>query len=293
LITPLEPIWLTSVLARRRPRVYFSPGFNVTPWSPVPIVFTIHDLIHVHVAAERSATKDAYYRLVVRPAARRAGRVLTGSAFSKREVLDWTGLPEERVVAVGYGVDTAFRPDGPSFAPGFPYLLYVGNSKPHKNLVRLVEAYGRSGLVGQLRLLMTGDPDETLARRIRDLRLETDVLHRGHVSDADLPALYRGAAAVAVPSLYEGLGLPALEALASGVPLFAARIRALEEAAGEAAVLVDPLNVEEMADGLRRVVGDDALRARLVRLGLERVPRFNWERTAALTNRALEEAMSP
>jgi len=214
------------------------------------MVFAIHDLIHLHIAPERSTTKDAYYRAIVRPAAQRAERVVTGSAFSQAQIVEWAAVPDDRVVVVGYGVADAFRPDGLRFDAGFPYVLYVGNSKPHKNLVRLVEAYARSGLLGQARLLMTGKAGAELAVRIRDLGLEDSIVHLGHVPDEDLPALYRGALAVAIPSLYEGVGLPALEALASGVPLVASNIPPLAEAAGDAAFLVDPLDVDEIADKL-------------------------------------------
>ena len=116
------------------------------------------------------------------------------------------------------------------------------------------------------------------------------VAFAGPVSDEALPAHYRGADAVAVPSLYEGFGLPALEAMACGVPVVAANATALPEVVGDAGVLVDPYDVDAIADGLARAVGDPAVRAECRSRGLERAARFSWERTASLTQTALDRA---
>ena len=143
-----------------RPKVYFSPGFNPPLWSPVPYVFTIHDLIHLRVPAETGLAKQSYYRLVVRPAAQRAVRVLTVSTYTQQDILDWAGLPAEQVVVVGNGVGPPFAPMGPRHAPGYPYVFYVGNRKPHKNLARLLQGLARSGSQKDVRLVLTGVPEQ-------------------------------------------------------------------------------------------------------------------------------------
>ncbi len=290
LLHPLEPIWLSWVLVRLRPRVYFSPGFNPPLRSPVPLVFTIHDLIHLRFPEETSAHKQAYYRLVVRPAAGRAYRVLTVSEFSKREILEWAGLPKEKVLVVGNGVGSEFSSEGKRNVSGYPYLFYVGNLKPHKNLQRLLKAFARSGLSGEVRLLCTGSPDEPSLRLIRDMGLEDCVIFKGVIPDEELPAYYRGALALVFPSLYEGFGLPALEAMACGTPVVTSGITALPEVVGDAAVVVDPYDAESIAWGIRRVVEDNALREELRRKGIERAKQFSWDRTAELTWKVLQEA---
>ena len=141
LLHPAEPAWLTAVLAKRRPQLFYSPGFNVPPTCPTPFVFTVFDLIHLHVAEESGAAKRLYYKLLVKPAAKRARAVLTGSEYSRAEIIAWSGADPERVVVIGAAAAAQFTPDGDAHDPGYPYLLYVGNDKPHKNLKRLVAAF--------------------------------------------------------------------------------------------------------------------------------------------------------
>jgi glycosyltransferase involved in cell wall biosynthesis len=216
--------------------------------------------------------------------------VLTVSEFSKQEILEWAGLPEEKVLVVGNGVGSEFSPEGKRHVPGYPYLFYVGNFKPHKNLERLLKAFARSGLPGEVRLLCTGNPDEPSLRLIRDMGLENCVIFKGVIPDEELPAYYRGALALVFPSLYEGFGLPALEAMACGTPVVTSGITALPEVVGDAAVVVDPYDVESIAWGIRRVVEDNTLREELCRKGIERAKHFSWDRTAELTWKVLQEA---
>jgi glycosyltransferase involved in cell wall biosynthesis len=290
LLHPLEPVILTGVLCALRPLVYFSPGFNPPLWSPGSVVFTIHDLIHLHVPAEASRAKQAYYRLVVRPATHRAYRVLTVSQYTQREIVEWTGLPAERVVVVGNGVGPAFTPVGVHHTPGYPYLFYVGNRKPHKNLTRLLQGFAHSGLRRDIYLVLTGMPDAALSQQITALQLQDRVVYVGHLTEPELAAYYRGALALVCPSLYEGFGLSPLEAMACGTPVVTSSRTALPEVVGEAAVLVDPYDVEAIAWGVHRVVDDEGLRQALSHQGLARAQRFTWEQTAARVWQILQEA---
>src|ERR1044071_1615856 len=140
-LSPMDSVWLSLEIARRKPRVYFSPGFNPPVLCSVPLVFTIHDLIHLSVPEEGTPFKRAYFQRLVLPWARRAFRVLTVSDYSKRQIIRWSGLAEDRVVVAGNGVDASFSPEGPRAQFGGRYLLYVGNRKPHKNLDRLFDAF--------------------------------------------------------------------------------------------------------------------------------------------------------
>ncbi|WP_027482712.1 glycosyltransferase family 4 protein [Deinococcus pimensis] len=289
LMHPAEPVLLGLELTRRRPDVYFSPGFTPPLWSPVPFVFTIHDLIHLDVPEESSRGKRLYYDLVVRPAARRAARVLTVSEFSRRRIVEWAGVPGKRVVNVGNGVGEAYTPEGARHEPGYPYLLYVGNRKPHKNVPRLVEAFARLD-VPDLRLVLSGGPDDDTRHLALRLGVLDRVVFAGLIPEVDLPAYYRGAVALAYPTLYEGFGLPALEAMACGTPVVTSNRTSLPEVVGDAALLVDPEDVEVIVAALTRVVADFALRTALASRGLARSRLFSWDRTAALVARVLEEA---
>jgi glycosyltransferase involved in cell wall biosynthesis len=284
LLSPLEPLWLSSVLWRKRPGVYFSPGFNPPVFSPVPFVFTIHDLNHLQFgdagAGNGTRMKRAYYRWIMRPACHRAFKVLTGSEFSRREILRWAGVPGESVVNVGYGVDAAFSPGAGKHAPGYRYVLYVGNRKPHKNLRRILEAFAKSGLPEQLKLLLSGDPDSIIVALSHQLGIENRVAFAGPIADSALPGFYRGADALIMPSLYEGFGLPVLEAMACGTPVVTSNVTALPETAGDAAIVVDPRSVAEIAQAMYRVVTECPERQRLIEAGLARAKRFSWESTA-------------
>src|SRR5215469_6410069 len=140
-LSAIDPLWLSYQIATRRPSVFFSPGFNPPAVCTRPLVLTIHDLAHIHFPAYATWRRRLYYQLLVKRAARQASYILTGSEYSRTQILEWSDLPEAKVVNMGYGVETVFRPAGPRYEPGYPYLLYVGNFRPHKNLKRLLAAF--------------------------------------------------------------------------------------------------------------------------------------------------------
>ena len=290
LLHPLDSIAQTLWLVKNRPRAYFNPGFNPPAHSPVPFVFVIHDLIHIRYGKESSWSRRAYYATVVRPAAFRAFKVLTVSEFSRREILEWSGLPESSVQVVSNGVSSEFSEEGEKYDPGYPYILCIGSRKPHKNIERLLRAYALSGLSHEVGLVCTGQLSNKQLRLIDELDIESYVSMVGVVADADLPKYYRGALAHVFPSLYEGFGLPPLEAIASGTPVVASSSTAIPEVLGDAAIYVDPRDIESIAEGMRAVVADDELRKELRQRGLMRARQFSWDRTAGLIRQTLQEA---
>lgn len=284
-----DPLWLTHHVITKRPKVFFTPGFNPPLFCPVPLVFTIHDLMQVKLDCVSTPGKRLYYNLIIKPSARRAYRVLTVSEFSRVQILNWTGLPEERVVNVGNGVDYPFRQFGDRYRPGFPYILYVGNYRPHKNLDRLFAAF-REVDAPELRLLLTGTPTPEMAAQLHVAGLEGRIGFLGTISDERLASVYRGAKLLVLPSLSEGFGLPALEAMACGVPVVASNSAALPEVLGGAGVLVDPLDVADIRAGIERVLGDSSLRLKMHRLGLQRASKYRWEQVGAAVCKVLREA---
>src|SRR6185436_1993936 len=168
------------------------------------------------------------------------------------------------------------------------FVLYAGTIKPHKNLVRLIEAFAalRKGEFEELKLLIIGDEISklpALRRAVHSHKLHKHVRFLGFLPDETLAALYRLAAVFVFPSLYEGFGLPPLEAMASGTPVVTSNVSSLPEVAGDAAVLVDPYDVDSLVDGLRRVLTNPALAAEMRRKGIERAREFSWERSVAKT----------
>ena len=287
---PLDPLATSWQLRRLRPDAYFTAGFNPPVFCPVPLVFVIHDLIHLECPAESSAAKRAYYQWIVRPATRRAHAVLTVSEHSKRAIVNWASVDDKRVVVVANGVSAAFDAHGCKHKPGYPYLLHVGAHKPHKNLGRLFEAFAASGLAPEVRLVLTGSPQRETKAYLHRLGIAASVVFINTVCDDELAAWYRGALALVLVSLHEGFGLPALEAMACGTAVVAANSTALPEVVGDAALMVDPTDVAAIAEALKTVAQDDNLRRRLCQRGLKRAEMFSWDRTAETIGRILNEA---
>lgn len=287
LFHPFDSFWLSQVISRARPRVYFSPGFNPPLRSVRPFVFVVHDLNYVHCRENSDALRRAFFQLIVRPACRRAARVLTVSEFSRSQIIEWSNVRPEQVVNVGAGVDASFTPNGERYEPGFPYVLYVGNRSRHKNLDRLFQAFALVQL--DCKLLLSGSADEATLAIARRRGIEESLRFAGPIEDGSMPALYRGARAVVLPSLFEGFGLPIVEAMACGVPVLTSNVTSMPEIAGDAAVLVDPRNVEELASGLNRLIADASLRARLSARGLQRAAEFSWDRTATAVRAVLDD----
>jgi glycosyltransferase involved in cell wall biosynthesis len=284
-----DPLWLTCQVLAKRPSVFFSPGFNPPPLCPVPFVFTIHDLMQIQFPDVATRAKRLYYKLVVMPAARRAHRVLTVSEYSRRRILDWSGLPDERVINVGNGVDLPFRPDGARYEPGFPYLLYVGNFRPHKNIHRLLLAF-RDLDYPELRLVLIGTPSSEIVVHLQQLGVEGRTQILSALSDDQLASVYRGALVLVLPSLIEGFGLPALEAMACGTPVVVSRSTALPEVVGDAGLFIDPLDVEDIKRGIEHVLCGSELRTTMSALGLRRAKQFSWDGVAGRVLAVLDEA---
>ena len=177
-----------------------------------------------------------------------------------------------------------------------PLVLYVGNIKPHKNLVRLIEAFAELRRRGfdELKLLIIGDEISklpALRRAVHSHKLHKHVRFLGYLADETLAILYRLASVFVFPSLYEGFGLPPLEAMASGTPVVTSNVSSMPEVTGDAAVLVDPYNVESIVDGIARVLTDPALAAELRRKGIARAREFSWERSVERTRAAVPGSM--
>jgi glycosyltransferase involved in cell wall biosynthesis len=273
--------------------LFFSPGYNSPLFCESPFVFTLHDLNHIDRPENSSASKRLYYATVLKRACRRAARIVTVSEFSRRRIVDWSGTPEDRVVNVGNGVDSAFHPGVAPYEVPFSYLLCVGNRKHHKNEFRTVESFARSGLSRSVRLVFTGAPSPELTECIRRHDVEQSIVFTGAVEEARLPSLYRSAVALVFASLYEGFGLPVLEAMACGTPVICANATALPEVAGDAALLINPNSADQISDAMKRVVTDDLLRRGLRDRGLEQASRFPWKTTVSKVRDLLAECQRP
>lgn len=292
-----EHLSLPHKLRRLGADLLHTPHYVLPLLCRTPSIVTIHDCIHL-LFPEYLPNRLAYHyaRFMMGSAIRRSVCVLTVSEASRRDILRF--YPEadpERLLVIPNAIDEAILAD-----PGEEemnrvreryqirgrFVLYAGNIKPHKNLHRLIAAFGilkqRPGHE-DVKLLIIGDEISkygSLRRSVEAAGVRQEVRFFGFVPEHTLAALYRLASAFAFPSLYEGFGLPPLEAMACGTAVVTSRISSIPEVVGDAAILVDPLSVEEIADGLITVLGDEVLRAQLIARGKARVQCFSWDRSA-------------
>lgn len=259
-----DALWYPLGLARRARRldVLHCTTFRGPPRASVPLVLTVHDLAILRFPEAFPRWHRLYGKAGLTRVLRAADAIVAVSELTKSETLELAGVPAARIRVIPNGVDAVFVPDGPRAAGD--YALAVATLEPRKNLGRVVEAARLAGV--ELRVVG--------ARGWGGVEVPGWV---GEIPDAELASLYRGARCVLYPSLYEGFGLPVLEAMACGVPAVTSRGTAMEEVAGSAAILVDPLEVESIAEGIRTA---ESRRGELVPLGLARAREFTWERTA-------------
>jgi glycosyltransferase involved in cell wall biosynthesis len=268
-----DALWYPVGLARRARGldVLHCTTFRGPVRSGVPVVLTVHDLAILRFPEAFPRWHRLYGKAGLVRVLRAADAVVAVSELTKQETVALAGVPAERIRVVPNGVDAAFTADG--LRADGDYVLAVATLEPRKNLARVVEAARLAGV----ELCVVG------ARGWGGVEVDGWV---GEIPDAELAALYRGARCVLYPSLYEGFGLPVLEAMACGVPVVTSRGTAMEEVAGGAAVLVDPLDVDAIAEGIREA---EARRDELVPLGLTRARELTWERAADEVVRLWEE----
>jgi glycosyltransferase involved in cell wall biosynthesis len=286
-----------------------SPDLVHVPLNRVPLfmikpyVVTIHDLANIFFERqETSGIRMQARRYRFRRGLVRANRVIAVSEATKRDVENQMGVPSNRITRVYNAPDPAFFnraavPGGQEqqlilerYQINYPFLLYAGNIRKHKNIPRLVEAFAvvRDQLAShpvykELRLVIIGDTISqfpAVRQAVIKSRVESVVRFLGFVPFETLRCFYESAAGFVFPSRYEGFGLPPLEAMACGTPVVTSNVSSLPEVVGDAAIQVNPENVFEIARGISDMLLDEELRARLIRRGREQAARFSWNWTA-------------
>jgi glycosyltransferase involved in cell wall biosynthesis len=294
-----------------------SPDLVHIPLNRVPLlmvkpyVVTIHDMANLLFVEEYSTIRMQFRRMRFKRGLVRANRVIAVSESTKRDVENVLGVPTERICRVYNAPDAGFfqNSGNPGQEQGrimeryqinYPFLLYAGNIRRHKNVPRLVEAFAvvRDQLASHpvykdLHLVIIGDTiseHPAVRQTVIKSRVENVVRFLGFVPFDTLRCFYESAAVFVFPSRYEGFGLPPLEAMACGTPVVTSNVSSLPEVVGDAAVLVNPENVFDIARGIRDVLLDEELRARLIRRGRVQAARFSWSRTAIQVLEIYKEA---
>lgn len=294
--------WEQLVLpAKLKEGLLFSPS-NTGPLLVGKQVVTIHDITPLDHPEWLNPKFAAWYRFLIPRLVHKAQRVIVDSGFTKDRICEVTSVESDKIVIIPLGVDLRFRPkpkddvNQAKEATGISnieYVLAVATIEPRKNLQRLLEAWHNAcqKLPKNVWLVVAGAKGQgSIFRDASFNGLPPNVYMAGHVPDEHLPALYSGALFFIYVSLYEGFGLPPLEAMACGTPVLTSNITSLPEVVGDAALTVDPYDVEAIADGIKRLVEDGGLRAELSRRGIASAKMFTWDKTAELTWNVLEEA---
>lgn len=293
-----EQLALVSAALRAGVDVLHAPHYVIPLLFPRRLVVTVHDIIHVLFPEFLPHPLGfAYARFFIRAAVRRSRRVLTGSRATATDLKRLFGASDRRLQVIPHGVAPGFLGEaepGSDAATrarlGVPdrYLLHVGNHKPHKNAEGLLKAYqilsfGQRHGIPPLVLVGGFTPGGPLALRAATMGLGGSVICLGYVEQRELAALYRGATLFVYPTLYEGFGLPVLEAMACGAPVLAGDIEAVREVAGDAVVAVNPRDLVEVANTVRRLLDRPELLVKLRSRGRARAREFSWERAARAT----------
>lgn len=298
--TPLIRIPLTlSAELRKNPVDVLHVQFTAPPFCPCPVVVSIHDLSFEHLPETFKRRSRTQLRLTVRHSARRAARIISLSEHGRRDIIETYGITPERVSAIPLAAPSDFGPVQDyrelqrvrqTYGINGDYILSVGSIQPRKNLARLVQAYaslrGNKSVDKLPKLVLVGKCgwlyDETL-RALKETGVADTVVLTGYVPQEDLPALYSGALCFVYPSYFEGFGLPPLEAMKCGAPVIVGNKTSLPEVVGDAALTVDPFDVEAIASAMKSVIDNPALREGLSVKGQTRAQAFDWRETARKT----------
>ncbi len=304
---PFRRLWtharLSAEMLRHAPDVLFVPAHVLPLIHPRRSVVTVHDLGYLYYPDAHRDADRRYLDWSTRWNAHQAAAVLADSEATKADLIRAYGARSDRIHVVYLGRDERItRVANPlrlaevraKYDLAQRYFLYMGTLQPRKNLERVVQAFeaicGR-GELADMQLVLAGRKGwlyDSLFARVEAAGLGERVVFPGYIPDEDVPALLSAAAAFVFPSLYEGFGIPVLEAGGCGVPVITSNTSSLPEVAGDAALLVDPHDVDAIAEAMYRVVTDPELAAELTRRGHENVKRFSWEKCARETLAVLE-----
>lgn len=270
-------------------------------WEPIPTLLTVHDLLPLD-----DPNLSRGFDRTIRQAVHKRTAIITPSQYTANCLIEQYGLRAEQITINPWAADSSMRRLSPDEAAHVllkhnlcgPYLLHLGSGEPRKNTSRVIQSFAMLSAAerGDASLVIVGIEDETARRRLlahaTDLGIGNRTIITGFADEADIPALFSAALGLIYPSLGEGFGLPILDAWAAGIPVLTSSTTSLPEVAGEAAELVDPRNIEQLAHAMARLINDAPNRTRLIELGAARLCRYTWRATAerfiAAAGRALE-----
>ena len=300
--TMMEQFFMPITIWRHQVDIMHFTHFNVPLFYFGTFLVTIHDLILIKYPTDRATTlspllyriKHAAYMLIIRSAIRRAKKIIAVSEYTKKEILKYFNTYPKKIFVTYEAVD---EPQSlyedmnilRKYSAQPPYLLYVGNAYPHKNIEGLLIAFQKIiKIKPDYSLVLVGKDDyffHRLKQTVRRQGLEHKVIFTGFVTDSDLPSLYHNAELYIFPSFCEGFGLPALEACSYGLPVVASNNSSLPEVLGDAAVYFNPHKSDDIYHNIIKVLDVKSLQDRLIKSGFGRIRAFSWIKMAELTLR--------
>ena len=297
-------VQIPRVLSQFQADVFFSPDNFLSLNTSVPCVLTTHDIAHFHFPAQVALMHRPYYWLFVPRFLRKAAKIVSVASFGKKDLIEHFHVPEEKIVVVPNGTREVFKPLNREaqtevkrkFSQGQDYFFFLGAIHPRKNLIGLIQAYNgfREKSQAPVKLLIAGK----LAWQVNEVEqawaqspFKTDIVFLGYVSEEASAHLMASALALTYLSFFEGFGLPVLEALCTDTPVITSNTSSLPEVAGEAALLVDPHQVADIAAAMLRIWNEPELRVELVEKGKIQRQRFSWDEAAAKIYAVLESVV--
>lgn len=282
--------------------VFWTPHFN-SPLLPIKAkkrLVTVHDVNHLSNPKYFSFAKRYIAKILYKNAVYRSRYIYTVSEFSKSEILKFFSVDPDKIKVVYCGVSQNFskiKSTTPTLELPKNYLLYVGNVKPHKNLMTLLKAYCllEREIKEKYKLVVLGKKDGFITEDREIFKfIEENDLHRrvhftGFIPDQEVPLVYKNASLFVFPSLYEGFGLPILEAMSSGVPVISSNKASLPEVGGDAVLYFDPTDLSDLKENIIRLLADQTLRDKLVKKGHEQVKRFDWQKSIDKHKKVLKD----
>lgn len=303
-VMPCPRLWtlgrLSYEMRRNKPDVLFVPSHVLPLILPKKTVITIHDLAFEHFKKAYSRPQFHYLKWSTKQATKKADRIIVPSEATKQDLMKFYRYPAEKIRVIPHGADEIdMKPADKAVLKRFwvnteeKFILFVGRLEAKKNLVSLVKAFDWFLKKNpDWKLILGGNRGvgfRQLWNEITSLNLQDKVILPGYLDEAEKNVLFQTAQIFAFPSLYEGFGFPVLEAFQYGVPVLTSKNSSLPEVAGEAAYLVDPLDIDEIAKGLEMLAQNQALREELVEKGRKQLQKFKWYEAAQKTWDVLTE----
>ena len=301
-----EQLWLSSVAPFDSLDVFHST-WSMPVFHPKRCILTLHGLASYLFPSNFTKSYKLYWNLTAKRNYKKAARYIAISQSTKQDFIEYMDIPEDKIDVVHHGVDTNFfsKIDDDnqlnrlkkSYSLPNRFILFVSAIIPIKNLVTLIKSYDdliNHKEFSDIGLVIAGSRGwncEPVFETVNQLKLEDKVIFTGYFPQEDLPALYSSAELFVLPSYYEGFGIPVLEAFACGTPVITSNTSCLPEIAGNAAMLMDPYNQDDLTEAMKKVLSDKILQKTMIEKGLERVKKFSWRKTAEKTIKVYEKAM--